>query len=391
MTTVNISALIPAIFAKSFKVLRKNVTMTNLVNFDYQDYATKQGETITIPKPVRGAVTDVLPGPVPPGGDVLTAEVVKLDIDKWKKRSFVMDENDARRIYDTSDYLPPQVGSAMADLAEMINATILGLYTKTFNFQSDAGFAGPHIDPFSSSNKHKAVIGARSLLNKNLTPSDERYFVMSQAAEDAALLNDIFVNNDYGGFEAMRTGKITQKLGFLWGMDQQMPSHTAGTAAAATDITVSANAAAGVKTVSMAKGASTATVVVGDIFQFASDTTSTYVVTAATTVTTGGVSISFEPALKAAVTSTTAVDFTPSHGIAGLAFHRDAFTAAFRPAKSNIVLSGGDQVTMVDPYTGIPIRLTFSKEHFQESWYFDVLFGVGAVRPELAVRVAGLA
>lgn len=390
-TLLNFDALIPKIFGRSLDVLRKNVRMSQLVNRNYSNLAMSKGQTITINKPVRGSVTDVTPGPTPPGAGARTPETVSLTLDKWKTTSFGLNEDEARKIYSTEDYLSPQIVGAIADLADHINSDVVSLYKSVYNFHSDAGFAGAHVDPFSSSNDQKSFVKARRLLEDNNAPASPRYFVMSQNAEDAALMNDLFVHGDFNGFETLATGNFTPRFGFGSTSDNQMPTHTAGTAAAATDITVSANASAGVKTVSMAKGASTATVVVGDIFQFASDTTSTYVVTAATTITTGGVSISFEPALKAAVTSTTAVDFTPSHGVAALAFTPDAFTFASRPISDNMITILGNQFTVVDPYTGIPLRLTVSNEFYQTSWYFDVLYGVAAIRPECAVRVAGAA
>jgi hypothetical protein len=316
--------------------------------------------------------------------------VAQLTLSEWKETSFTLTEDEARKIYSVEDYLPEQIVGAVADLAENINTYILGLYNKVWNFYSEAGFAGAHTNPFTTTKKQEAAVKASGLLGSNMAPPFPRYFVMNQVAEDNALMNDIFVHADYLGQSTVQTGIITDKFGFKFGKDHQMPTHTAGTAAAAADITVSNNTAAGVKTITMAKGSSTATVVVGDLFQFASDTTNTYVATSAVTIPTGGVSVTFEPALKNAVTSTTAVDFTPSHSIAGLAFHSSAFAVAFRPPiETNLTRGRSAEVQIFDPISNIPLRLTVSPEHRQTSWYFDVLYGAAAVRPELAVRIAG--
>jgi hypothetical protein len=115
----------------------------------------------------------------------------------------------------------------------------------------------------------------------------------------------------------------------------------------------------------------------------------TYTVTAAVTISTGQ-TVSFEPALRIDTVSTTAVDFTPSHSV-NLAFHRDAFTMAVRPMSDNMLEGFGRQFIVVDPVSRIPIRLIINQEYYQTSWYLDVLYGCAAIRPELAVRVAGAA
>jgi hypothetical protein len=42
-----------------------------------------------------------------------------------------------------------------------------------------------------------------------------------------------------------------------------------------------------------------------------------------------------------------------------------------------------------DPVSGLTMRLQVRKEYRRYRWSFDVLWGVGAVRPDLAVRIAG--
>lgn len=390
-TIANIGVLTPTLFSKMSVVLRKNLAGLLTINYDYEPILSNQGDMVTIPKPKRGLVGNVVPGPVPVGGDAIEFDYYRFSIDQWKLAKFLMDENDARKLYNPDDILPRQIERATADLLEDVNSKIMAQYVNVFNFHSDAAFnTATHINPFGASTTpvQKSLIAARSILNNSLAPKDQRYFLISQPAEDAALGANVFINQDYGGYDVLATGEIRQKLGFLWALEQQMPSHTSGTASAAT-VTVSSDAAAGVKTLSLEVASSTATLVAGDHIMFANDSVTTYVVTAGVTLTTSGVSVTIEPALKKSVLADSGVVVTKSHSIAGMAFHRDAFTAAFRPAKSRSIMSGGNQVLYVDPYTNIPIRLTYSPEHFQESFYLDILYGVGTPFPEFATLVAG--
>jgi hypothetical protein len=46
-------------------------------------------------------------------------------------------------------------------------------------------------------------------------------------------------------------------------------------------------------------------------------------------------------------------------------------------------------MTMVDPLTGLPLRLEIRRQHKQTVWEFDVLYGVKLIRAALASRIAG--
>ena len=82
-----------------------------------------------------------------------------------------------------------------------------------------------------------------------------------------------------------------------------------------------------------------------------------------------------------------AITFDAS-GVQNLAFHRDAFAIGFAEL-GGTDYGLGNMSSIVDPFTGATLRLEVKRQHKQTTWELDVLYGVKAVRPELAVRIAG--
>jgi hypothetical protein len=71
-----------------------------------------------------------------------------------------------------------------------------------------------------------------------------------------------------------------------------------------------------------------------------------------------------------------------------LAFHRDAFAWASRPMQD--VLGMGNQFSaVVDPVSGIALRLEVSRQWKQTTFSYDILGGAQLVRPDLAVSILG--
>src|SRR5581483_5194352 len=242
------------------------------------------------------------------------------------------------------------------------------------------GFAGtPGTTPFQTDLTE--FVDARNVLNKQLAPMDPRYAVLSPDAEAKAILLRAFQDASFRGDPAgIINGQIGQKLGALWLMDQNIPTHTAGTGAGYLINNV-AGYNAGDKTVAVDTGAGT--ILVGDVVTFAG-VSGTYVVTTAL----GGGSFSFEPGLAGALADNAAVTVKASH-VVNLAFHRDAFALVSRPLEASDPAGLGRFAVAVDEVSGLVLRLEVSREHKRTRFSYDILYGVKTVRRELAARIAG--
>ena len=115
--------------------------------------------------------------------------------------------------------------------------------------------------------------------------------------------------------------------------------------------------------------------------------TQTYVIgTAVADVSAGTMAI--QPPLVAAVADDEPVTVTATH-VVNLAFHRDSFSLAMRPLQSQEMPGGGRTESIVDPVSGIALRLEVTRQHKQNRWSFDALWGAALTRPQFAVRILG--
>ncbi len=172
-------------------------------------------------------------------------------------------------------------------------------------------------------------------------------------------------------------GQLGHTRGFDWFYDQDIPDHTSGTFNGSEQTA----AAGSIGDTSIAIDTGSGTVVVGDVFEFAGHDQQ-YVATAAVASTASG-TLSFSPALVAAVADNEGVTLVASHAV-NLAFHRDAFAFA------TVRLERRDNVTQLfDEVTGVVLRLEKIHGYKADMWELDVLYGSEAIRPEMAVRVMG--
>lgn len=379
-----LTSVIPTLFAQGLSSLRRNAVMPRLVNNNFDTETKQKGDTIQVPIPSAIVVTDVVPAAYAPDSGNTAPTTVGIPLSNWKEAAFTLSEKEIASAI--AGVAPTQLTSAIEAMAGAVNSSILSLYSGVYGYTGTAGTT-----PFASTIND--ATNARKILGQQLAPMDNRRIVLNPDAEAAALALPAFYGAlNSGDSNVITEGQIGRKFGFDWAMDQQVPTQTAGTittgliAKAATVVAVGATSA--VCTTAASTGA--CALKKGDIFLFAGDT-QTYALTADATQAAANtdVTLSFTPGKKVALAGSEAVTVKASH-VVNLAFHRDAFAFASRQLiDEKLIGNSEDQMTIADPVSGLTMRLSVREEYRRIRWAFDILWGVGLVRPELACRIAG--
>jgi hypothetical protein len=378
----DITNLTPQILANILSVLRENCVLPSLVNNSYSLDAAAQGSTIDINDMDDMEAFDITPGATPLAGVISDVSSIKkqLVLDKFQAATFVMTDKELKEVQEGTR--PRAIEKAVKALAFKINASIFGLYKEVWNVVGT-----PAVTPFGTSTT-EAQQAAR-VLNSALAAMDERRIVLDPFGYANALgLSVLQKVNESGSPEALRDGMITRALGFDWYQDQQVPTHTLGAPATAA---IDANATAGATSLVLDNGAGAdlATLpVVGDVFTIAGNSQQ-YVVTSVTAdaPTTAETTVGIQPPLVANVSDGAVVTFVASH-VTNLAFHREAFAFASRPM-IDLETPGSLIQPLVDDVSGLAMRFEIQREWKRTVFSVDCLYGVKAVRPALATRIAG--
>jgi hypothetical protein len=390
-----LDAVFPRLLAQGLLALRGATVLPRIVNGDYSNMAAERGKNIDVPVPAAVTAQAVAPANTPPVTADIQPSYVQVPLTQWYEAPFYMTDQDIMNVMNGT--LPMQVSEAVKSLAQQVNADIFGTYKDFY------GFVGtPGTTPFStaaaySAQDTKPATDVRKILNKQLAPMNDRRFVLNPDAEAAALNLRAFQDQSWRGQgPALAEGQLARTLGFDWFMDQQVPTHAAGTQTG----TVTVNGANGVGvgstdggltgTLSVATAAASSTAWVwGDIITLAGDT-QTYVVLAPglTLGASATGSANIAPALKVAQAGGAAITLAAPH-VVNLAFQRGAIAFASRPLADNTDGLGNRIMSQVDPISGLALRLEISREHKRTRWSFDVLYGMKVIRRQLGCRLAG--
>lgn len=375
--TNTLTNVIPQLLAQGLLALREMAISPRLVNRKYEREAAGKGSTIDIPIPSAIATNDVTPSYVPPDDSGVSPTEVTISLSTWREAPFFL--NDKEFLEVMSGTLPMQASEAVKAIANYVDSAVLAQYVNFYNY---AGVAGT--TPFATDTSE--FLDARKALFNTLAPASPRYVLLGTDAEANALALRAFQDSGWrGDQEGIREGQIGRKLGSDWFVDQNIPTHAAGSASGAT--TDASGYAAGLKTVTLAS-AGTGNILVGDVITFTGDT-QTYTVTSGDTDVSDGGTISFEPGLASAIAaSTTAIAVKASH-VVNLAFHRDAIALATRPFAASDPMGLGMFRSEVDAISGLALRLEVSRQHKRTRFAYDILYGVQTVRPEFGARIAG--
>ena len=375
----SLSNLIPRLLARGLLALREQAIMPRLVNLDYSSEGAMRGSTIDIPISNTFTATDVAPSMTPASAQDSTPGLVQIALDQWKEVPFFITDKQRLEIMESESFLPMNVSETVRALANSMDGYIHSQYVDVYGYVGVAGDT-----PFSTI---ADVVNARAALNRQLAPMGNRRMVLNPDAEAHLLqipaMSDLEKTGDQ---EVKIEGMLGRKFGFDFFQSTNVVTHVAGTAAS---ITVASTTALGATSLDILASVA-GTLRRGDVFSIAGNT-QTYVVTSANaTYTSTKAAITISPPLVAIASSGSDVSKRASH-VVNLAFQREAFAFVNRPLAG---VGGGPELgsiisQMTDPVSGLTMRMEVTRHNKQERFAVDVLYGAKAVRPALAVRVAG--
>lgn len=371
------------ILAKGLDGLRAQVQMPLLVNVDYGSQAAQKGTTIDIPVPKPRVARDVQASHLQSAPTDRSQDLVQVSLNQWKGADFYLTDKELVEIDANAHFLPMEMGEAITALANAVDGHVHNQYTGIYGFVGTGGTT-----PFSTVS---TATEARRVLNTQLCPDDgQRRMLLDPTAEAQALQLPELTNWDKTGEQGIIIrGKLGRKYNMDFFMSQNVIRHTAGSAGAGGAITVASTCGAGASTLDVQQAGVLGSLLVGDVFAVAGQTT-TYVVQTSVLLTSAKIAVSIQPELVLTATSGAAVTQKASHTL-NLAFHRNAFALATRPLleATNQFELGSRLLDMTDPMSGLSLRLEVKRQNKQTVWDFDILYGAKLVRPALATRVAG--
>jgi len=365
--------------AMGLATLREELALGMIANRDYEGLITaaKRFATVNISVPAVVATRAVAPDVVPPAVTAVTPTSIPLSLTEWREAPFAMDDKGLSQV--DRGILPMQADEAIKGLANYIEDF---LWSKvTASCYSAAGTAG--VTPFATD--LSVYLDARANANRNLMAMNPRYAILDTNAEANALGLRAFQDASFGGgADVIINGQIGRKLGALWLMSQRVPTHTSGTYTTGTTVTgVNAIGA----TVIALSGGATGTLLAGDIIGIGSYT---YNVVSSVGVGTPS-SVTITPGLFAATAGTEPiVQHSVASFVQNLLIQRDALGFAMAPLLDTVQIPGqGLQSLAIDEKSGLALRLEVTRQHKQNQWSFDALFGASAVRAGNMVYMMG--
>lgn len=377
--------VLPTLVAMGVKALRQQVVMPRLVNREYTMIAGAQkNSTVNVAIPSAITAVSVTPANTPPSTTAIAPTSVPVTLDQWYESPFELSDKDLVQV--DRGIIPMQASEAIKALANQIDVYLFGL-TKKFGGSSGT----PGTTPFATD--LTAFTGARKTLNRQLAPMDPRFCVLDVDAEEKAINLRAFQDASFSGTQdVIVNGQIGRKLGALWLMSQNVPSHTAGTITTGLVAKSATAVAAGVKTFVATTAASTGAcaLLAGDVISIGSHA-KTYALAADATQASAStdVTLTLTEGLYTALAGGESITVKGNH-VMNLNFHRDAIAFATAPlVDSNIAPNLVAMETIVDPESGLALRLELTREHKRWRWSFDALWGGAVPRPELGARIFG--
>jgi hypothetical protein len=378
--------LVPKIFGATLPSLRNACAALRVCKVDFENDVAKKGDTITMQVPLASSTDDVAPGVVPVASNNKTPLVRTIALSNWKRSDKVAMTAKEWSEIESGNFKDSQILEQSIALVESINSAVLvGMKNSSYRRVGTAG-----TNPYASSDVDS--INVRKELNYMRAPIQDRHLLLGPGSEAAALgiasIKDASLRGD-------ASAKIEGNIGRIFGIDhwsdQQIPYHTAGTAAGA--LTHGTTIGAVGSDSLYLKAATPGTLKKGDLLGITTAGTVYYYVVqadvAAVDTTAAGIAVAVYPPVQVTHVAADVWTFQASHG-ANIGCQRGAYGLAIRPLDTSL-LGAGEHIQMTDPETGLSLCYSLIPEYMQTSFQVSVLYGHGFLRNEWLVRLMGSA
>lgn len=373
------------LLAMGLKSLRERSVLPQIVNHAYDATPGSKFSSVLINIPSAVVATDVTPGHVAPDTQALSPTQINMQVDRWKEAAFTLTDADLMKV--DHGVIPAAADEAIKALVEAVETDLWSRLTQSPYVSGTSGTT-----PFATD--LSAYTTARKELNKRRVPKTPRFAVIDPDAEANAILLRAFQDAGWrGDTGGIIEGEIGQKIGATWLASNWVPTRATAAASAGAITVNGVNAVAAddySQTISLAKATNTQALAAGDIITLAGAAAGSYVVRAATTLIVGNTSVSIYPKLKAATVGGEAVTLRAAF-VNNVLFHRDALGFVTRPLSESAPQgrSLGVFDTMIDPVSGLALRLELTREYKQDRFSYDILWGSALIRPDFVQVMAG--
>jgi hypothetical protein len=373
--------ILPKLLATTLPVLRENAVMPRLVTTGYNVTPQERGKTIDIQVSAAQTAAAVTNSNTPPANSDKTPTTVQINLDKWFETRFHLSDQEMTQIMaPDSQFVPGQIAEGMKALANQADQDLLAEFINVLANNTDGFFGSSGTTPFATEALFNTVYtkGALKALKDANSPLDDIACVIDTAAEANLLSLAKFTDADRVGDQGgIIRGELGTKLGARWVADQNVRTHTNNPTGWLTN---QADHAIGDTTITIDTGSNDPAA--GDMFTIAGDTTEYHVTGYAANV------ITYTPAAVVAADDNDALTFTDYQ--ANLCFHRSAFALGSAPLSiANIDPANTNMASIIDPVTGLTVRLEVRRDYKQWTWDMDILYGVKTVREDLAILMLG--
>lgn len=370
--------LTPSVLGReALMILKNNTVAASLAYRDNEsDFAgSKVGDTITIRKPATLVANEYN------GSTISVQNVTEAGINLQLEKHFDVSVAVSSKQWTLSldDFAGQVVAPAMTAIAEGLDQYLLGKYTEIYNYVGAAGTPPATMASFANVDK---------LMNDLKTSTRGRYSILNSAAKAAALGVDVFSRMDtrgQAGLDALQEAALSRALGIDWYMDQNVKTHTAGTASTGGTWLTNGTQAAGAVTISINGGVGSATFVIGDLISIAGE--GQHVVTAAATATTGAVAaLAISPPMRSEVLTGAAITVIGTHA-ANIVAAPNSIAMAVVPLQVPYSATNSAYIN-VDGF-GIRVVSGYDMNTKSDTLSFDVLCGAKVIDPRQCGRILG--